>query len=132
MKAWEVAASVYAAIAAIPYVGPFIAPVMALAAAGTVMGFASHIASAEGGYDIPGTINPITQLHANEMVLPAKHADVIRNMADNDGQQRGGGGGAVNVSISAHPMPGNYFMVHRDHLIKALKSAQRDNAWKPA
>jgi len=39
------------------------------------------VASASGGYDIPAGINPITQLHQSEMVLPAKYADVIRGMA---------------------------------------------------
>ncbi len=92
-KAWEVAASVYSAIAAIPYVGPFLAPAMALAAVGTVIAFAGNIASAEGGYDIPSGVNPVTQLHEQEMVLPKAQADVIRrmsNMAMSEGQKTQG------------------------------------------
>lgn len=81
-KAWEAAASVYSAIAAIPYVGPFLAPAMALAAVGTVIAFAGNIASAEGGYDIPSGVNPVTQLHEQEMVLPKAQADVIRRMSN--------------------------------------------------
>lgn len=127
IKAWEAAASVYAAIAGIPYVGPFLAPVMAMAAMGVVGGMVSHIASAEGGYDIPSGVNPMTQLHEREMVLPAKQADVIRNMADGGGA----GGGSMSVNINAHPMPGNYFMVHRSQLVTALKSAARDNVLRP-
>ena len=89
MKAWEVAASVYSSLAAIPVVGPFIAPAAAVAATGVVLGFAGHIASAAGGFDIPAGVNPVTQLHEKEMVLPAKHADVIRGLAD--GGSLGGG-----------------------------------------
>ena len=39
------------------------------------------LASAAGGFDIPSGINPVTQLHEREMVLPAQYADVIRSMA---------------------------------------------------
>lgn len=72
------------AVADIPVIGP----VLALAAMASVFGAVSAMsgnvptASAAQGFDIPGTLNPITQLHAKEMVLPAKHADVIRAMAD--------------------------------------------------
>jgi len=103
IKAWEVAASVYAAIAAIPYVGPFLAPVMAIAATGVVMGFAANIASASGGYDIPAGLDPITQLHEQEMVLPAKHANVIRSLADQEPGQGGGGGDTGPIHIYGSP-----------------------------
>jgi hypothetical protein len=94
-RAWEVAASVYAAIAAIPVVGPFLAPVMAVAAGAAVIGFASHVASASGGYDIPAGTNPMTQLHEKEMVLPAKHADVIRSLADSGSGGNSSGGPTI-------------------------------------
>jgi hypothetical protein len=121
-------AAAVASTAAIPIVGPELAPAAGAAAFASAMAFLPF-ASAAGGYDIPSTINPLVQAHASEMVLPAKHADVIRQMADDGGASRGGGD--VNVTIAAHPMPGNYFMVHRDKLVQAMKSAQRDNAWKP-
>lgn len=92
MSAWETMAAVYKAIAGIPYVGPFLAPAMAAGAFGVVAGYAGNLASAEGGFDIPDGVNPLTQLHKREMVLPAKQADVIRNMADN-----GGGMGDVHI-----------------------------------
>jgi hypothetical protein len=126
-SAWEAMAGAYKAIVGIPYVGPFMAPVVAGGAFAAVAGFARSVASAEGGYDIPAGINPLTQLHEREMVLPAKHADTIRSLGES-----GASASEVNVTLNAHPMPGNYFMVHRDQLVKALKSAQRDNAWKPA
>ena len=39
----------------------------------------------------------MTQLHSGEMVLPEKHADVIRGLADGDG----GGGVTLNLNIEA-------------------------------
>jgi hypothetical protein len=42
-------------------------------------------AVAEQGYDVPAGINPLTQLHAREMVLPADLADTVRGMAANGG-----------------------------------------------
>lgn len=86
----EAAAATYAAVANIPLVGPFLAPAMAAAALATVIGFGGRIASAAGGYDIPPGINPMTQLHAREMVLPASLADRVRGMTDGGGSARGG------------------------------------------
>lgn len=98
MAAWEAAASVYASIAAIPYVGPFLAPAMAIAAGAVVLGFAKNVASAEGGWwQIPG--DQIAQVHANEMVLPAQEAQGIRDVVNNANSSgrhmspgKGGGG----------------------------------------
>lgn len=76
----EVAAA--KALAVNPIYGPILATtirVLGYASAGIVAGTA--IASAEGGYDIPAGVNPVTQLHEREMVLPKEQADVVRNMA---------------------------------------------------
>jgi len=54
-------------------------------------------ASAAGGFDVPSGVNPVTQLHEREMVLPREQADVIRGMAS--GKSSGGSGG-VNVSVT--------------------------------
>ena len=84
------AAGAYSAIVGIPYVGPFLAPAAAAVAYGAVLAFDS----AEGGYDIPSGVNPMTQLHQKEMVLPAEHADTIRNL-------KGGGGDTHYITINA-------------------------------
>lgn len=47
--------------------------------------------AAEKGFDIPAGMNPVTQLHQKEMVLPAEQADVIRGMAARPGQQQEAG-----------------------------------------
>jgi hypothetical protein len=86
----------FASTAAIPIVGPELAPAAAAAAMAAAQGMAATViaassatvASARNGFDIPAGMNPITQLHEKEMVLPASQAQVIRDMA------KSGGGGA--------------------------------------
>lgn len=92
-SAFETAANVYKSISAIPYVGPFLAPAMAIAATGTVLALVGKIASASGGYDIPSGVNPLVQAHAEEMILPAKYANGFRNIIEGGGSGGGGGGG---------------------------------------
>lgn len=88
--AWEAMAGAFKAIVGIPVVGPAMAPAAGAAAFAAVAGFAGNIASARGGYDIPGGINPLTQLHEKEMVLPEKYADVVRSVAGQGGSRGGG------------------------------------------
>jgi hypothetical protein len=96
-NAVEAASGAAASVAAIPVVGWASAPGVFASILALVLGAAGSIGSAEGGYDIPSGINPMTQLHEKEMVLPAKHADVIRAMADGEG---GGSGGDVHVHFN--------------------------------
>jgi hypothetical protein len=84
----------YNAIVHIPYIGPFLAPAAAATAYAGVMAFGS----AEGGFDIPPGVNPLTQLHASEMVLPANLAQGVRNMTNQGGG--GGQGGDLNQTIN--------------------------------
>jgi hypothetical protein len=91
VSAARAAAGAYAAIAAIPFVGPVLAPVAAATALAGVLALGKTIFSAEGGFDIPAGINPMVQTHAREMILPARYADVIRNMAGGEGGQARGG-----------------------------------------
>lgn len=64
--------------------------ILATGYAGAGMVAAQAIASAEGGYDIPGGVNPMTQLHEKEMVLPKAQAEVIRGLASNGGRSSSG------------------------------------------
>ena len=79
------------------------------------------VASAAGGFDIPAGMNPITQLHQREMVLPAEHADTIRGLSAG-----GGGGGDINITISGQQLAGGFFMAHQSELAAALKKARRN------
>lgn len=103
IRAYQAIAGAWAAISAIPYVGPFIAPGIALGTGAAIFALASQISSAEGGYDIPGGVNPLTQLHQREMVLPAPVADTVRNAMANGG---GGGGGGGPQSFHYHAAGG--------------------------
>ena len=93
----------FSSTAAIPMVGPFLAPAAAATAVAAAEVFAGtataaafmSVASAEGGYDIPAGVNPMTQLHQKEMVLPAAQAEVIRGLAKNGGND--GGSGSITI-----------------------------------
>jgi len=93
-KASDAGAGAAASQASIPYVGPVLALAAMAAVFAGVMGMSSKVPSAAGGFDIPSGVNPLTQLHEKEMVLPAKYADVVRGMAAN-----GGGEGLPEVHI---------------------------------
>lgn len=90
-----------ASAAAIPVIGWAMAPGVAAATFGALSTFIG-LASAAGGFDIPSGLNPVTQLHAQEMVLPAHLANAVRDMAKGGG----GGGGPTVVNIQALDGPG--------------------------
>lgn len=130
MNAIQAAAEAFKAMAGIPYVGPILAVGAAAAAMAAVYGLMSgmggggsststtttRIPSAAGGWDIPAGINPLTQLHENEMVLPAEHAQTIREMA---GQQ-----GGSDSTIIINSTGGDF--IHKNDLAKLLRQMKRD------
>ena len=93
-EAAKAAAGAFNALVSIPYVGPFLAVGASIAAGAAVLAMIGRVASAEGGWErVPGD-GVMTQLHKDEMVLPKRVADPIRNMA-----RGGGNGGPMNVHI---------------------------------
>lgn len=115
-----------ASMAAAPWPLNMTAPAFGAAMSAAAMAYAP-MASAAGGFDIPAGVNPVTQLHAREMVLPAKYADVVRGLADGEG---GGYDGpqSLNLSISAIDASGvkRFLIDNKAELADALKSAARD------
>ena len=97
------AAGAVAATAAIPVVGPGLAPAAGTAAFSEAMAYAPT-ASARDGFDVPKGMNPITQLHAEEMVLPAEHANALRDLVNG-----GGLGGQGGPQIHIHAMDAQSF-----------------------
>jgi len=88
------AAGAMAATAAIPLVGPELAPTAAAAAYAETMGWAAGmgggIASAEGGmWEVPGTI--LSVLHPEESVIPASVANPMRDFFSAGAATAGGG-----------------------------------------
>lgn len=121
-KAAEAGAGAASSVADIPYVGPILAIAAMATVFGAVSGMKSNVpsASAFNGYDIPAFANPVVQTHAREMILPAKHADVIRNLADDDESD-----GPSGVHFHGTPMNGGFWMMHQDQMVAAIKDAQR-------
>lgn len=109
MYAWEAMAGAFKAMVSIPYVGPVLAVAAGASALALVGGLAGKIKSARGGYDIPAGVNPVTQLHEEEMVLPKQHANTIRALGRSmsgggamaEPTAAGGAGGATTVNIQA-------------------------------
>lgn len=126
-SAWESMAGAFKAMVGIPYVGPALAVAAGAAAFGVVSGVAGSISSARGGYDIPSGVNPITQLHENEMVLPEKQANAVRQMAD------GGGGGGGDVHLHVHATDAQsvarLFRDNGQHIVTALQKQRRNFAF---
>lgn len=101
ISTYQMAVESYKALAGIPYIGPVLGGAAAAASIAYGMSQVSAInsqnftPSAEGGFDIPSGVNPVTQLHEKEMVLPKEQAEVIRNLSKN----AGGNSGTPNVVI---------------------------------
>ena len=127
-NATQAASGAAASQAAIPIAGPALAAAAMGAMFALVMGLVgggggsktstttTRIPSAAGGWDIPAGINPLTQLHENEMVLPAEHAQTIREMA--------GQSGGDNSTIIINTTGGDF--VHKKDIAKLLKQMNRD------
>jgi hypothetical protein len=103
-------ANAYASTAAIPEVGPELAPMAGRIAYAEALSYAIPAAAAKGGYDVPMNVNPLTQLHSREMVLPEKLADVIRGMSSSGhtvspAQKRAGP-----LQLALHPSALRYTM----------------------
>lgn len=127
-NATQAASGAAASQASIPYVGPILAVAAMAAIMAAVMGLmgggggsqttttTTRIPSAAGGWDIPAGINPLTQLHENEMVLPAEHAQTIREMA--------GQSGGDDSTIIINSTGGDF--IHKKDLAKLLRQMKRD------
>jgi KaiC/GvpD/RAD55 family RecA-like ATPase len=112
------AAATFASIAAIPIVGPFLAPPAAAASYGTVMGMMAL--SAEGGADLPN-YNTLGFLHPREMVLPAAHADVIRSLA------AGGRGSSSSSNVNVGSVNYKGAQMPEKHFAAMAKRIQRNS-----
>lgn len=109
--------------ASIPWVGPALAVAAAAAMMAFISGFGrggnststtvTRIPSAAGGWDIPAGLNPMTQLHEREMILPAEHADTIRSLS-------GGNQAPIVINTSG----GDF--IHKKDLARMLKTMKRD------
>ena len=112
------ATNAMASVAAIPFTGWAMAPAVGAEAYATGMGYAA-LASAARGYDIPAGLNPITQLHEREMVLPRREADTIRSLGE--------GGRSGGNHFHFHGVTDRTWWDHnKSHIARTLKEMQSD------
>lgn len=116
------AAKAYQAIVGIPYVGPILAPIAAGVAFAGIEAFAGSLSSARGGWERVPFDGAMTELHKDEMVLPAHIADPVRQMA-----QRGAGAGVGQIHIHTTDARGVKDWARRNQgdLVKVFREAQR-------
>ena len=121
----DAAAGAFAAIAKIPFVGPFLAPAAAAAAFAATMAF-----SAKDGYDVPalagagidGRGGQVGIVHPREMILPADLADQVRN-----GDM--GGGSPIYISAMDTQSIAKFARDNGHHFADGIKKAAR-NGWR--
>ena len=120
----EAGAAAFASICAIPIVGPGLAPAAASAAYTGAMSFSGAVAAASGGFSIPSGVNPVTQLHQEEMVLPADLSNGIRDMIG------GGGAGGGDMHFHVHATDAQsvqrLFMDNGAHIAASFKRQMRN------
>lgn len=116
------AAKAYQAIVGIPYVGPILAPIAAGVAFAGIEAFSGMISSAQGGWERVPIDGAMTELHKDEMVLPAHVANPIRDMAKNGAQ---GSGGQVHIHAMDARSVKEMLRRHPDAIAGALKHASR-------
>ena len=128
------AGSAYSALAGIPFIGPELGAAAAVATFASVVALKAQVASAAGGYDVPAGVNPVTQLHAEEMVLPARIANPMRDMVSrfsamnaNGATPANDGAGATATHLHLHmgagadgPSLQRWFDQHGDKIAKSL------------
>ena len=127
IKAWEGAAAAYASIAAIPVVGPFLAPAVAAGVVASIIGFGARIASAAGGWDtVPH--DQIAQVHKGEMVMSAPLAQGLRDIIRNGQTGAGGKHEAYHVTVNAMDTASFTDALRRNQtgMIKVMKEAARN------
>ncbi|MGN6383646.1 MAG: phage tail length tape measure family protein [Dyella sp.] len=117
------AAKAYQAIVGIPYVGPILAPIAAGVAFAGIEAFAGSISSARGGWERVPFDGAMTELHKDEMVLPADIANPMRRMAQQGGGT-GGGGSTVIKAFDARSFK-EYLRRNPGELASGMKRAQQ-------
>lgn len=120
-SAAQAGAGAAASQAGIPIVGPALALAAMAAIFAAVSGLGKGVKSARNGYDIPSGINPMTQLHEEEMVLPKGIANAFRGIAAGE-VASGAGEGAGSLTLNAQ---GGEWL-HVNDLEPALRKLVRD------
>lgn len=122
--AMKAATNTYASVSAVPIVGPVLAPIAAAGAYTAVLGLTA-LASAEGGWGSVPADNTLANLHKNEMVLPAKYAENIRNMTSNSHSSITNNFGGNTINGGGKSLP-EMLDDHEDAVASKLGQMHRD------
>ena len=129
-------ANATASMAAAPFPLDLGAPAFGVSMMGTAMSYLGLASAAGGWFDVPYD-GALTELHKNEMVLPAWAAQPLRSMlggggansnapiAANDGGSTGGGGFHYHDHTARGLTPGQ-IMANRGAFAEAMKKAHRE------
>jgi len=112
----------WASIAAIPIIGPELAPEAAAAAAAGAMSFAPMASFAVGAWDLPRDM--IAQVHQGETILPRTFAEDFRNNAGSMG------GGSSGPAVHYHDYSGKLSQSDIRRNIKFIADQLKDHARK--
>ncbi|HLY07616.1 MAG TPA: hypothetical protein VKR31_17855 [Rhizomicrobium sp.] len=93
-------ANAFAATAAIPVVGPELAPAAGAAAASEALSFSSFLSLATGAWELKS--DALAQLHKGEMVVPENFASGLRAMAGPSGLDAGRAGDVDRPAAGVH------------------------------
>ena len=124
------AAAAYASTAAIPVVGPALAPAAAMKAFADISAFTALLPSFDvGAYNLPS--DTIARVHKGETILPARAAESFRSAIEGRSSMGGSGGGNQPIQINIHAVDSQsvarLFKNNSSALAAALKQAQRSN-----
>jgi hypothetical protein len=98
-------ANAYASTAAIPYIGPELAPAAAALAMGDTMAFASLIAFDVGTNYVPNDM--VAQVHQGERIIPAADNAALMRMMHGGGNGGEANGGGIHLNYSPTINNGN-------------------------
>ncbi|AYJ86204.1 hypothetical protein D3Y57_09800 [Sphingomonas paeninsulae] len=127
------ASAAFASTAAIPIVGPALAPAAAATAMGAVMSFAPMASMAGGNWQVSDDM--IAQIHKDEMVLPARLAAPLRSMINGGGgndntKEAANSNGDTHIHLNVNAVDAKsvkrMLMEHKGPVADALKLAYRD------
>jgi hypothetical protein len=125
-NAYAAAAGAFKAMVSIPYVGPALGAAAAATVLGAVMAMVGKLNSAEEGWgQVPS--DQLANIHKNEMVLPAKYAEPLREQLESGEGVGGRGGDVYNINAIDAKSFEQFIARSKGALGRAVKGMSRDN-----
>jgi hypothetical protein len=115
--------------ASIPYIGPILAVAAMAAIFAAVSGMSKSVKSASQGFDIPKGMNPMTQLHEEEMVIPAKYANGLRDLINSNSAGSQAAGQAFHYNDYSGRLSEAEIARNAGAFVKVMKKQLRNGAF---